>query len=80
MLIMLFRLYIKKCLGCSEKITAADYVMRASDYIFHLRCFVCVVCCARLQKGDQCVIKQGQLFCKPDYEKEVDMMNDFSSG
>ncbi|KAK7590950.1 hypothetical protein V9T40_002563 [Parthenolecanium corni] len=73
------RLYAKKCLGCSEKIMAEEYVMRASDYIFHLRCFVCVVCCARLQKGDQCVIKQGQLFCKPDYEKEVDMMNDFSS-
>ncbi|XP_065225444.1 LIM homeobox transcription factor 1-beta isoform X2 [Planococcus citri] len=71
------RLYAKKCLGCSEKIPAEELVMRASDYIFHLRCFVCVVCGVPLQKGDQFIIKQGQLFCRPDYEKEVEMMQDF---
>lgn len=49
--------------------------MRASvENIFHLKCFVCVVCGVRLQKGDQYVIKQSQLFCRPDYEKEVEMM------
>lgn len=54
--------------------------MRASDNIFHLRCFVCVVCGIRLQKGDLYVIKQGQLFCRIDYEKEVEMMQGFGYG
>lgn len=47
--------------------------MRALDNVFHLKCFICVVCGVRLQKGDQYVIKQSQLFCRPDYEKEVEM-------
>lgn len=54
--------------------------MRASENIFHLRCFVCVVCGIRLQKGDLYVIKQGQLFCRIDYEKEVEMMQGFGHG
>lgn len=57
-----------------------ELVMRALDAVFHLRCFVCVVCGVRLQKGDQFVIKQGQLFCRPDYEKEVEMMQGYSQG
>lgn len=74
------RIYGKKCLGCSERIGPDELVMRALDSVFHLRCFVCVVCGARLQKGDQFVIKQGQLFCRPDYEKEVDMLQGYSHG
>ncbi|XP_018569777.1 LIM homeobox transcription factor 1-alpha [Anoplophora glabripennis] len=74
------RLFIKKCLGCSERVSPEELVMRASDNIFHLRCFVCVVCGIRLQKGDLYVIKQGQLFCRIDYEKEVEMMQGFGYG
>ncbi|XP_054276109.1 LIM homeobox transcription factor 1-beta-like [Macrosteles quadrilineatus] len=72
------RIYVKKCLGCSERIGPDELVMRALDSVFHLRCFVCVVCGVRLQKGDQFVVKQGQLFCRPDYEKEVEMMQGYS--
>ncbi|XP_049785894.1 LIM homeobox transcription factor 1-beta-like [Schistocerca cancellata] len=72
------RLYVKKCLGCSERIAPEELVMRALDSVFHVRCFVCVVCGARLQKGDQFVIKQGQLFCRPDYEKEVEMLQGYA--
>ncbi|XP_065351369.1 LIM homeobox transcription factor 1-beta [Cloeon dipterum] len=74
------RLYAKKCLGCSEKVSPEELVMRALDSVFHLRCFVCVVCGGRLQKGDQFVIKQGQLFCRPDYEKEVEMLQGYAPG
>jgi LIM homeobox transcription factor 1 len=74
------RLYAKKCLGCSEKVGPEELVMRALDSVFHLRCFVCVVCGGRLQKGDQFVIKQGQLFCRPDYEKEVEMLQGYAPG
>ncbi|KAG5873779.1 hypothetical protein JTB14_022208 [Gonioctena quinquepunctata] len=74
------RLFIKKCLGCSERVSPEELEMRASDNIFHLRCFVCVVCGIRLQKGDLYVIKQGQPFCRTDYEKEVEMMQGFGYG
>lgn len=74
------RLYAKKCLGCSERISADELVMRALDSVFHLRCFICVVCGVRLQRGDQFVIKQGQLFCRPDYEKEVEMLQGYAQG
>jgi len=74
------RLFAKKCLGCSERISADELVMRALDSIFHLRCFVCVVCGGRLQRGDQFVVKQGQLFCRPDYEKEVEMLQGYAQG
>ncbi|CAH0545839.1 unnamed protein product [Brassicogethes aeneus] len=78
--LLVSRLFVKKCLGCSERVTPEELVMRASDNIFHLRCFVCVVCGIRLQKGDLYVIKQGQLFCRADYEKEVEMMQGFGYG
>lgn len=54
--------------------------MRAVDNVFHLKCFICVVCGVRLQKGDQYVIKQSQLFCRPDYEKEVEMFQGYNYG
>lgn len=71
----LLRLFVKnRCLGCCEKIAPGEYVMRALDNVFHLNCFVCVVCGVKLQKGEQYVIKQSQLFCRMDYEKEVEML------
>lgn len=54
--------------------------MRALENVFHLKCFICVVCGIRLQKGDQYVIKQSQLFCRPDYEKEVEMFQGYNYG
>lgn len=54
--------------------------MRAVDNVFHLKCFICVVCGVKLQKGDQYVIKQSQLFCRPDYEKEVEMFQGYNYG
>ncbi|XP_046736056.1 LIM homeobox transcription factor 1-alpha [Diprion similis] len=73
------RIYGHKCLGCGLTVAAEELVMRAGEEgAFHLRCFVCVVCGSRLQKGDQFVLKQGQLFCRADYEKEVEMMQGYT--
>jgi LIM homeobox transcription factor 1 len=69
-----------RCLGCTEKIGSDELVMRAVDNVFHLKCFICVVCGVRLQKGDQYVVKQSQLFCRPDYEKEVEMLQGYNYG
>ncbi|XP_048510795.1 LIM homeobox transcription factor 1-alpha [Athalia rosae] len=73
------RIYGHKCLGCGLTVAPEELVMRAGEEgAFHLRCFVCVVCGSRLQKGDQFVLKQGQLFCRADYEKEVEMMQGYT--
>ncbi|XP_060655054.1 LIM homeobox transcription factor 1-beta isoform X2 [Drosophila nasuta] len=72
------RLYLRnRCLGCGHKIAADELVMRSQESIFHLKCFACVVCGALLKKGEQYVVKQGQLFCRFDYEKEVEMLQGY---
>lgn len=45
--------------------------MRAQSCVFHLTCFVCCVCCQPLQKGEQFIMRGGQLFCRHDYEKDL---------
>ncbi|XP_032595860.1 LIM homeobox transcription factor 1-beta isoform X2 [Drosophila grimshawi] len=72
------RLYLRnRCLGCGHKIAGDELVMRSQENIFHLKCFACVVCGALLKKGEQYVVKQGQLFCRFDYEKEVEMLQGY---
>lgn len=52
--------------------------MRTANNVFHLKCFTCVVCGSQLQKGEQYVVKQSQLFCRNDYEKEVEMLKGYN--
>ncbi|XP_050520383.1 LIM homeobox transcription factor 1-beta isoform X2 [Daktulosphaira vitifoliae] len=66
----------RSCGSCGDRVATGELVMRAGECIFHEQCFVCVVCGIRLCTGDQYVIKHSQLFCRPDYEKEVSMMRD----
>lgn len=68
------RLYAAKCTGCLQPIAPTELVMRALDYVYHLSCFLCVGCGRQLQKGDQFVIRSGRLFCRPDFEKEMTML------
>ncbi|CAL1530519.1 unnamed protein product [Lymnaea stagnalis] len=62
--------YATKCNGCLQSVPPNELVMRASSYVYHLPCFCCIVCGQRLQKGDEFVLRDGQLFCRLDYEKE----------
>lgn len=64
-----------KCAGCLEAIAPSELVMRAQKSVYHLRCFCCCVCERRLQKGDEFVLKEGQLLCKGDYEKERELLS-----
>lgn len=64
-----------KCAGCLEAIAPSELVMRAQKSVYHLRCFCCCVCERRLQKGDEFVLKEGQLLCKGDYEKEQELLS-----
>lgn len=56
-----------------------DLVMRTRFSIYHIACFVCTVCGQNLNRGDQYVVRAGQLVCMTDYEKECFMVQGFSS-
>ncbi|XP_044162441.1 LIM homeobox transcription factor 1-beta isoform X4 [Bufo gargarizans] len=69
------QLFAAKCSGCMEKIAPTEFVMRALECVYHLSCFCCCVCERQLRKGDEFVLKEGQLLCKSDYEKEKDLLS-----
>lgn len=73
-----YRLFAAKCSGCMEKIAPTEFVMRALECVYHLSCFCCCVCERQLRKGDEFVLKEGQLLCKSDYEKEKDLLSSVS--
>ncbi|XP_063050340.1 LIM homeobox transcription factor 1, beta b [Engraulis encrasicolus] len=68
------QLFGTKCAGCLEQISPAEFVMRALESVYHLGCFCCCVCERALRKGDEFVLKDGQLLCKRDYEREKDLL------
>ncbi|KAG7283648.1 hypothetical protein CRUP_020421 [Coryphaenoides rupestris] len=59
-----------RCRGCAEAVSPADLVLRAGSAVFHLRCFACSACSRRLQTGDRCVLRDGQLL-DDEPEEEV---------
>ncbi|CAH0545838.1 unnamed protein product [Brassicogethes aeneus] len=74
------RIFGVKCSRCGDRLQPHEMVMRAQQHVFHLPCFVCVVCCQPLQKGEQFVLRAGQLFCRGDFEKEMYLMQQAGSG
>ncbi|XP_022600303.1 LIM homeobox transcription factor 1-beta.1-like isoform X1 [Seriola dumerili] len=72
------QLFSTKCSGCLEKIAPTELVMRALESVYHLSCFYCCVCERQLCKGDQFVLKEGQLLCKSDYERERKLLSSVS--
>ncbi|XP_029300712.1 LIM homeobox transcription factor 1-beta-like isoform X1 [Cottoperca gobio] len=72
------QLFASKCSGCLDKIAPTEFVMRALERVYHLSCFCCCVCERQLCKGDEFVLKEGQLQCKSDYERERDLLSTVS--
>lgn len=66
-----FRFYGAKCSNCVQSISPQELVMRAGSAVYHVQCFVCSLCGYQLQRGQQFVVRQGQLLCRMDYEKEM---------
>ncbi|CAG9855561.1 unnamed protein product [Phyllotreta striolata] len=60
-----------KCSRCGDRLLPHEMVMRAQQHVFHLQCFACIACGQPLQKGEQFVLRAGQLFCRGDFEKEL---------
>ncbi|XP_054978199.1 LIM homeobox transcription factor 1-alpha [Sorex araneus] len=69
------KLFAVKCGGCLEAIAPSEFVMRAQKSVYHLGCFCCCVCERPLRKGDEFVLKEGQLLCRGDYEKERELLS-----
>ncbi|XP_061400320.1 LIM homeobox transcription factor 1-beta [Musca vetustissima] len=67
------RLFAFKCAACCHPILPQDMVMRPlPNLIFHLSCFVCYACRIPLQKGEQFMLRDGQILCfRHDLEKEM---------
>ncbi|NXA43305.1 LMX1A factor, partial [Eudromia elegans] len=69
------KLFQTKCSGCLEAVAPSELIMRVLENVYHVRCFCCCECERRLQRGDEFVLKEGQLLCRGDYEKEREMLS-----
>ncbi|XP_033007236.1 LIM homeobox transcription factor 1-alpha [Lacerta agilis] len=69
------KLFAVKCSTCFGAIAPSEFVMRAQKSVYHVGCFCCCVCEKQLQKGDEFVLKEDQLLCKSDYEKERELLS-----
>ncbi|KAM8871876.1 LIM/homeobox protein LMX-1.2-like [Synchiropus picturatus] len=72
------RLFVTKCSGCQQRIAPTELVMRALESVYHLHCFCCCVCEQQLRKGDEFVVRDGQLMCKRDFVRGDDLLDAFS--
>ncbi|XP_067877118.1 LIM/homeobox protein LMX-1.2-like [Heterodontus francisci] len=71
-------LFVTKCSGCTKAIGPSQFIMRVLGSVYHVECFSCCECERHLQQGDEFVLKEGQLLCRNDYEKEREMLSGIS--
>uniref|UniRef100_A0A674IBX5 LIM homeobox transcription factor 1-alpha n=1 Tax=Terrapene triunguis TaxID=2587831 RepID=A0A674IBX5_9SAUR len=72
------KLFQTKCSSCLKAIAPSEFIMRVLENVYHVHCFFCCECERRLQRGDEFVLKEGQLLCRSDYEKEKEMLSAIS--
>ncbi|NWI53015.1 LMX1A factor, partial [Calyptomena viridis] len=72
------KLFQTKCSSCLKAIGPSELIMRVLENVYHVQCFSCCECERRLQRGDEFVLKEGQLLCRSDYEKEKEMLSSIS--
>ena len=64
-----FRKYGTKCSGCGEGIAPSSVIRRAQDNVYHVDCFMCVLCNKKLDTGDEFYLMEDKkLLCKQDYD------------
>ena len=65
----LCRCFGPKCGGCGEKIHYQDFVRKARDKVYHLRCFTCSLCSKQLSTGEVLYLQPGDegFVCKDHY-------------
>nr|CAD2144956.1 unnamed protein product [Meloidogyne enterolobii] len=60
------RLFIQHCQRCGIPCQRNDMVMRARQLIFHINCFTCIVCQKPLNTGETFLLRQNEIFCRPE--------------
>lgn len=66
------RCFGPKCGGCGEKIHYQDFVRKARDKVYHLRCFTCSICAKQLSTGEVLYLQPGDegFVCRDHYLKQ----------
>ncbi|XP_072000728.1 LIM homeobox transcription factor 1-alpha-like isoform X2 [Engystomops pustulosus] len=72
------KLFATKCNSCLKTVMPSELIMRVLNHVYHVACFYCCECERRLERGDEFVLKEGQLLCRSDYEREKEMLSAFS--
>jgi len=58
-----------KCAGCDMGIAPKQSIRKAQDFVYHLQCFLCIICQKLLETGDEFYLMEDRkLVCKVDYE------------
>ena len=70
--LFVYRCFGPKCGGCGEKIHYQDFVRKARDKVYHLRCFTCSLCSKQLSTGEVLYLQPGDegFVCKDHYLKQ----------
>lgn len=61
-----------RCGRCGGGIGCQELVMRAKEAVYHLNCFICVICLRVLNKGDHFGMRESALYCQQHYELVLD--------
>ncbi|XP_053573881.1 LIM/homeobox protein LMX-1.2-like [Bombina bombina] len=72
------KIFATKCNSCMKTVKPSELIMRVLSNVYHIGCFYCCECEKRLERGDEFVLKEGQLLCRSDYEREKEMLSAFS--
>jgi len=76
-----FRKYGTKCSGCGEGIAPSSVVRRAQDNVYHVDCFMCILCNRKLDTGDEFYLMEDKkLLCKADYDSAKAKAADYGEG
>ena len=80
LVVNLFRTFGAKCARCSRSISAADWVRRAREHVYHLACFACDACRRQLSTGEEFALHEGRVLCKTHYLDGLDAGSTSSDG
>jgi len=64
------------CVGCRELILDQFVLRVAPDMEWHVRCLRCTDCQQLLDETCTCFVRDGKVYCKPDYVRSAASSSD----